>query len=163
MGSGDIWIGWIKECLSSARIAALVNGSPTNEIQMERGLRQGDPLSPLLFIIGAKGLNAIITNANQLGFFKRVEVGKEKILVTHLHYAEDTLLVGAASDEEVQAMKYIMHMFELISGLKINLSKSSLIGINVNEEWLYMMAETLGCKKRFSSLYIPGAPGWSKS
>lgn len=46
LGFGEIWISWIRECLNSAKVAILVNGSPTNEIKMSRGLRQGDPLSP---------------------------------------------------------------------------------------------------------------------
>lgn len=83
LGFGDIWISWIKECLSSAKIAALVNGSQTNEIEMHRGLRQGDPLSPLLFPIAAEGLNGVIRAASEQGLYKGVEIGKDKILITH--------------------------------------------------------------------------------
>ncbi|PWA49816.1 LINE-1 reverse transcriptase isogeny [Artemisia annua] len=50
MGFGDRWCNWIEACL--ARISFLVNGSPTDEFSMERGIRQGDPLSPFLYLIG---------------------------------------------------------------------------------------------------------------
>ncbi|XP_071707952.1 uncharacterized protein [Rutidosis leptorrhynchoides] len=59
MGFGSKWRGWIRTCLKSASISVLVNGSPTCEFKMERGVRQGDPLSPFLFIITAEGLNVL--------------------------------------------------------------------------------------------------------
>lgn len=145
MGFHDIWIGWIRECLRTARIAILVNGSPTNGISMARALRQGDPLSPLLFLIVAEGLNALIEAAKQAGLFKGAAVGNEKIIITHLQYADDILLIEGAYYSGIRAMKMIMRYFEAISGLKINFSKSSLIGVNVDEGWLSQMVNFLHC------------------
>ncbi|XP_071687382.1 uncharacterized protein [Rutidosis leptorrhynchoides] len=63
---------WIMSCLSSASISILVNGSPTREFSMGRGVRQGDPLSPFLFILAAEGLNILTKAAVDRGLFKGV-------------------------------------------------------------------------------------------
>lgn len=65
MGFPDRWILWIKACLESASVFVLVNGSPTEEFHMKRGLRQGDPFDPFLFLVVAEGLVALMRMAVQ--------------------------------------------------------------------------------------------------
>jgi len=66
---------WIKECVTTAKASVLVNGSPTDEFQMERGLRQGDPLSPFLFLLVAEGLNVLMKALVENGTFTGYKVG----------------------------------------------------------------------------------------
>ncbi|XP_071708054.1 uncharacterized protein [Rutidosis leptorrhynchoides] len=84
MGFGLKWRNWILTCLKSASISVLVNGSPTNEFKLERGVRQGDPLSPFLFILAAEGLNALTKVAVKRGLFSGVEIGVDKANVEHM-------------------------------------------------------------------------------
>ncbi|GKV45963.1 hypothetical protein SLEP1_g52987 [Rubroshorea leprosula] len=158
MGFSNMWRKWIMECLSSSMVSVLVNGSPTRQFSITRGLRQGDPLSLFLFLIIAEGINGLVVKAVEKGFLEGVEVGNKGFKVTHLQYANDTLLFGKAIDENVWALKSILRSFELVSGLKINFNKSQLIGIGAKEEWLEKMAWVLCCKKGclpFKYLGIP--------
>ncbi|XP_071713639.1 uncharacterized protein [Rutidosis leptorrhynchoides] len=91
MEFGEKWKNWILSCLNSASVSILINGSPTKEFRLERGVRQGDPLSPFLFILAAEGLNILTKSAHERGYFKGVEVGKDRVNITHLQYADDTM------------------------------------------------------------------------
>ncbi|GJT70370.1 cysteine-rich receptor-like protein kinase [Tanacetum coccineum] len=79
IGFGDKWCKWVEVCLNSATVLVLVNGSPTNEFIMERGVRQGDPLSPFLFLVAAEGLNVTLNEAVSKGIFKGVKIGHDDI------------------------------------------------------------------------------------
>lgn len=60
MGFGNNWCGWIQSCLSTANFSILVNGYPKGFLSSSKGLRQGDPLSPMLFVIVVETLNAFV-------------------------------------------------------------------------------------------------------
>jgi len=70
-----LWRKWMKECVTTATASVLVNGSPIEEFQMKRGLRQGDPLSPFLFLLAAEGLNVLMTSAVNLNLFTGYSIG----------------------------------------------------------------------------------------
>ncbi|XP_071700500.1 uncharacterized protein [Rutidosis leptorrhynchoides] len=94
LGFSTKWITWIKACLDSASVSILVNGSPTKEFSLKRGIRQGDPLSPYLFIIVAEALNKMIKRAIEVNMFKGPTIGKDNVMISHLQYADDTILFG---------------------------------------------------------------------
>lgn len=110
---------------------------------VDRGLCQGDPLSPFLFLIVAEGLNVMLKNADGLGSYEGYNVGTLKI--SHLQFADDTLLVGERSSVNIWSIKAVLQLFESISGLKVIFHKSQLIGINVDEGWLNEAANFLNC------------------
>ena len=75
MGFGIKWRRWIQQCLSSPSISKLINGSLSRPLRMERGTRQGDPLSPLLFFLMAEVFNRMMQKAVRLGLIKGLSIG----------------------------------------------------------------------------------------
>ncbi|GJV56566.1 RNA-directed DNA polymerase, eukaryota, reverse transcriptase zinc-binding domain protein [Tanacetum coccineum] len=71
---------------------------------MERGVRQRDPLSPFLFILATKGLNAIVSEAVEKGIFKGIKVGRNNVVVSHLQYADDAIFFGEWNGENAKAL-----------------------------------------------------------
>lgn len=145
-GFGDRWIAWIRECISSARLSVLVNGSPIEEFCPQKGLRQGDSLSPFLFIIVAKCLNVLLSSALEMNLIKGVRVGVNGVLVSHLQFPDDSILFCVADVGEVVNIKRILRCFELVSGLKINYQKSVVCGVGVEFDVLANLAVKLNCK-----------------
>ncbi|KAJ9561074.1 hypothetical protein OSB04_006234 [Centaurea solstitialis] len=163
MGFGEKWRKWIKACLHSSRISVLVNGSPTEEFPMERGLRQGDPLAPFLFLIVAECLHLLIENAEEKGLFKGIKVGKDDVKISHLQYADDIIFFGEWELGNFLNLLKILECFHLVSGLKINLQKSKLFGVGVKLDEVQNWASRLGCGSGnlpFVYLGLPVAKWW---
>jgi len=132
MSFPSLWRKWIKECVCTATASVLVNGSLANELPLERGLRQGDPLSPFLFLLAAEGLNVLMKALVETGTFTGYKVGgANPVVVSHLQFADDTLLIGNKSWANVRAMRAGLVLFEAMFGLKVNFHKSSLVGVNI--------------------------------
>nr|GEW65887.1 RNA-directed DNA polymerase, eukaryota, reverse transcriptase zinc-binding domain protein [Tanacetum cinerariifolium] len=91
IGFGLKWRSWINGCLRNARSSVLVNGSPTDEFELFKGLRQGDPLSHFLFILAMEGLHALTCKADELGLFKVASIGRDIMNISHLMYADDVI------------------------------------------------------------------------
>ena len=85
------WIAWIQDCLKSASVSILINGSPLADFIPQRGLRQGDPLAPLLFNIVVEGLNGMMREAMEKNLFRGFLVGRNNVKIRILQYAEDTI------------------------------------------------------------------------
>jgi len=140
------WISWIEGCLKSASISILINDSPSSEFIPQRGLRQGDPVAPLLFNVVAEGLNGLMREAMKKNLFQGFLVVRDEVEVSILHYANDTLFFGKTSMENVKAIKVILRSVELVSGLKINFSKSNFETIGMLENWKVDAARYLNCR-----------------
>ncbi|CAJ2661804.1 unnamed protein product [Trifolium pratense] len=147
MSFPTLWRKWIRECVCTATASVLVNGSPTDEFPLRRGLRQGDPLSPFLFLLAAEGLNVLMEAMVARNLFTGYSVGgQESIVVSHLQFADDTLLMGVKSWANVRALRAVLVLFETMSGLKVNFHKSMLVGVNIPDSWLDEAASVLCCK-----------------
>ena len=123
------------------RFSIMVNGSPNGFFSSSRGLRQGDHLSPLLFVFVMEALSKMISAAVHGGLLEGFKVGN--ISFSHLLFADDTLVFCNAMPH----LRYLWGMFllfEAASGLKVNLAKSVLIPVG-NVEQVGMLADILGC------------------
>ncbi|GKV11754.1 hypothetical protein SLEP1_g22978 [Rubroshorea leprosula] len=146
MGFNDTWRKWRQECLQSSMISILINGSPTKQFLVNKRLRQGDPLSPFLFLIVAEGLNGLVPSAIEKDLYKGVLIGDGEVMVTHLQFADDTIFFGEALKDNIRVIKCIMRTFELAFNLKINYGKSQIVGVEAEEGWIEKMAYKLCCK-----------------
>ncbi|KAK2654791.1 hypothetical protein Ddye_014647 [Dipteronia dyeriana] len=129
MGFGKRWQEWIGWCIGSPSISVLVNSSPTYQFQMERGLCQGDPFSHFLYNLVVEVLKTMIFKDIDLGLIKEVGFGDNVIHISHLQFADDTVLFIEPSLEYLSNMKRILRCYELASGLKINFHKSCLVKV----------------------------------
>jgi len=143
-----LWRKWIYECVGTATASVLVNGSPTDEFSIERGLRQGDPLSPFLFLLAAEGFNVLMKVVVDANMFTGYSVGcAGDICLTYLQSADDTLIIGEKSWLNVRTMRLVLLLFEKVSGLKVNFHKSMLTGVNVSDSWLSEAALVMSCRR----------------
>jgi len=120
------WIRWIKGCLESALVSVLINGSPTREFFPRKGLRQGEPLAPFLFLIVAEGLAGVSRVAEEKKLIYSLEVGKDKVKVNMLQYADDSLFFCEANTKSVFNIRAILQCFELSYGLRVILRRVGL-------------------------------------
>jgi len=147
MGFPSLWRKWINECIGTATASVLVNGSPTDEFSLGRGLRQGDPLSPFLFLLAVEGFNVLMEALTRNNLFSGFQVGNSaSTMVSHLQFADDTLILGQKSWANIRAMRAILLLFQSLSGLKVNFTKSFMVGVNVAQSWLAEAALVLNCK-----------------
>jgi hypothetical protein len=128
-GFSTTWRRWMMEILHSSRSAVLVNGCPGPWISCRRGLRQGDPISPYLFILVADVLQVLIRKSQQIRHPIVENAG-----CPVLQYADDTLLLVRGELEDVQSLRLMLDQFASATGLQINYSKSTAVPIHMNEE-----------------------------
>ncbi|CAL5415768.1 unnamed protein product [Camellia sinensis] len=157
-GFGSKWTSWMRACVSTARLSVLVNGSPTEEFSPQKGLRQGDSLSPFLFIIVAEGLNILMHRAHELGIIKGVKVGAKEVMISHLQFADDSMLFCEADLEQIVHIKRVLRCFEILSGMRINFHKSVVCGVGVDVEALSSCADILNCKVQGLPMKFLGLP-----
>ncbi|KAJ9701497.1 hypothetical protein PVL29_006726 [Vitis rotundifolia] len=148
MGFGEKWAGWIRWCISTASFSVLINGSPAGFFQSTRGLRQGDPISPYLFVLGMEALSCLINRAVRGGFLTGCRLrgrGGSGMQVSHLLFADDTLVFCEDSLEQMANLSWLLMWYEAISGLNINLNKSEILPVGRVEN-VEALASELGCK-----------------
>ncbi|XP_076953170.1 uncharacterized protein LOC143627172 [Bidens hawaiensis] len=146
MGFPSRWRKWVSAILSASRASVLVNGSPTWEFQCFRGLRQGDPLSPFLFVIAMEVLTGMMKRAEESGLYYGLKCGPSGPVLSHFLYADDVVFVGKWDNENALNLCRILRCFYLVSGLRVNLNKCHVFGTFVDDPEMEQLVGVLRCR-----------------
>ncbi|KAL6227352.1 hypothetical protein ACLB2K_001311 [Fragaria x ananassa] len=125
MGFHDLWIKWIMDCVSTVSYSFILNGEPRGRLIPSRGLRQGDSISPYLFLLCAEGLSRMLTYAESRGFIHGVVVASGAPSINHLFFADDSFVFMRAEEEECTRLKNILQAYEEASGQQVHFQKSA--------------------------------------
>jgi len=136
---------------------------PRKKFNCKRGVRQGDPLSPLLFVLAVDFLQSMINKAKNMGQLNLpipMEHNKDFPVV---QYADDTLIIAEGDPKQLFFLRSLLNTFSMNTGLKVNFRKTMMVPINVSEERLQVLANTFGCAVGSLSFTYLGLPlGLSK-
>ena len=126
LGFHDRWVSLMMMCVTSVNYSVLINGVPKGNIIPSRGLRQGDPISPYLFLLCAEGLTAMLKKEEALGNIKGVAVCRGAPRISHLLFADDSIVFCRASLDEANRVMKVLEEYERDSGQRLNKEKTSL-------------------------------------
>ena len=160
MGFGGRWRSWLKTCVTTVRFSVLVSGSHVGFFGSSRGLRQGNPLSPLLLFLIMEFLSRILKKTEEGGFiqgFHVCPVNSTGLCVSHLLFVDDTILFNDASREQILSIRLILSCFQAFTGLKVNVGKSEIVPIREVTN-IHNLANILQCRVGSLPMIYLGMP-----
>jgi hypothetical protein len=149
---------WIMSTIKDGKVCININGENGPYFKSGRGLRQGDPLSPILFNLVGDALAFLLEQAKAKGYIKGLVPHLVQGGLTHLQYADDTILFMEVDDESIINLKFLLYCFEWMSGLRINYHKSEVFGLGVDEQEQSRIASMLNCQKGHLPITYLGIP-----
>jgi hypothetical protein len=126
LGFSSTWISWIKIYISTPSFSILLNDSPSGYFSPSKGLRQGDPLSPFLFILGSEVFSRLMFKEESLGSLQGLQIARNCPTIHHLLFADDLLIFGKATVIVATSIKSCLDKYCRWFGQSINASKSSI-------------------------------------
>ena len=129
MGFAEAWVKLMMMCISTATYSVLINGEPQGHITPTRGLKQGDPLSPYLFLLCTEGFRGLLKKAETLGDIRGVSICRNGPRLTHLLFADDSLIFCRTKESKCQKLSEVLTKYEGASGQQINRDKTTLFFI----------------------------------
>ena len=141
------WLQWMRLIFQSGTSAVLLNGVPGKVFHCRRGVRQGDPLSPLLFVLAADFLQAILNNARRNKHLSLPLPLPHDEDFSILQYADDTLIFMKGDVTELNNLEELLHTFAKSTGLKVKFDKSMIVPINIGKDRFDELTTTFGCTK----------------
>jgi hypothetical protein len=132
-GFSTNWTDWIMNLITSAFFSILVNGTPSQPFSPSRGIRQGNPLSPFLFVIMAEGLGRYIKASIENGSLQGLPLHGLQPAASHSQFVDDTMLMNTPTVQEANKLSSILSDFSEATGTSFNLAKSQLFFFNTPE------------------------------
>jgi hypothetical protein len=160
MGFGIRWRRWIEACIASVQFSVVINGYPEGFFTNSRGLRQGDPLSPLLFLLVMEVLSRMLKKVESEGLIRDFSAGNNGsngLRISHLLYADDTILFCDADMSQLLYVRMVLNCFEAATGLRVNMSKSEMVPVGEVQN-LSDLAESFCCHTGELPLSYLGMP-----
>jgi mannosylglycoprotein endo-beta-mannosidase len=148
----------MREVVSSGTLSVKVNGLMGGYFKCGKGVRQGDPLSPLLFNLAADSLAKIIHKAQENNLIEGLVPEYVQKGIAVLQYADDTILCLKDDLEIVQNMKLLLYIYEKMSGLKIIFSKNEVLMISHNNQRALQLANVMNCSTGVWPIKYLGVP-----
>ncbi|XP_016192574.1 uncharacterized protein LOC107633463 [Arachis ipaensis] len=121
------WVKLMMSCVKSTTYRFKINGKLSAKIHPQRGLRQGDPLSPYLFIIAAESFTVLMERALTDNLISEIRLAPTAPVITHLLFADDCIIFAGAQEEEIYQLIQIINKYTEASGQRINTEKFGLI------------------------------------
>ena len=155
MGFDERWITLMMLCVSTVSYSIPINGVPNGFIRPTRGIRQGDPLSPFLFLLCIEGLHGLISQSALRGDIHGFSLSKRSPPLTHLLFADDSLLFCRSNEDECRKIIEILHIYERSSSQQINKDKTTLFfSKSTSEEEKLLIKDTLDVEIRHYETYL---------
>lgn len=126
LGFDRDWIKLIMKCITTVKYQIKINTDVTDTIIPQRGLRQGDPISPYIFLICTERFSALLHKAELNGSLTGIKICRGAPSVSQLLFADDSLLLMEANSSNAQEVNRILNTYEACSGQMINKDKSSI-------------------------------------
>ena len=116
IGFADQWCNWVMKCVTTVSYSALINGEPSEKIYPQRGIRQGDPLSPYLYLICTEGLSSMLSHAMNTNLIHVFKARRNGPSISHMFFADDSLLFCKAEETECRHLLNILQLYADASG-----------------------------------------------